>query len=120
MSEVFRYQGSVVGSVDERQELTVFEWAQVPFQVFSTSETIAYGMSHGLKDKLEESRVDVVETQDGTLLHLDEITNCETVYPTHSVFGDNPPSEPQKIVRVERVDDRGTQASLKSFESNNI
>lgn len=102
MSNVFRYNGSVVGSIEKRQGLTVFEWAQVPFQVFSTTETVVYGMSYGLKNKLEESDIDVVEVDNGAVVPVDTIDGYETVYPTHAVFSDNPPSEAQKLIRVKR------------------
>jgi len=99
--EPLRYNGRVVGFIEQRKGLTVFEWVQEPFEYFSDNRNLAYGMGRGLIEKLEDEEVDFIEMETEALIRPADVWNHELIYPYHDCFN-NPPSEPQLVIKVSR------------------
>lgn len=93
--EPVKYNGKKVGELGRDSDMRrarVFKWNQREFRAKN-----GFGMSKGLHELLVDEDVEHVFIE-GQYYHIDSIRNMELVDPDDPLF-DNPPDEPQYIVR---------------------
>lgn len=97
--EPVNYRGSIVGHIETRRGLDVFDWAQQPLYFASSPDTTTFAMGVGLCQKLEDEGVTYIEIE-GELILVKELRSCELIWPNNDVFNESPP-EPQRLVEVD-------------------
>jgi len=95
-----QYEGTIVGHLRSEHGVTIFEWSQSPFRCFCNDRVVAYGMSTGLADELQEQGVDNIEVEDYSF-GIAKVFQSKLLEPDHTVFNQDP-GEAQYLIRVRR------------------